>query len=676
MTEQLTECDERQLLAALHSDEKLPGGLARHVEQCVHCQTRLGELAATNDRWQKAAAAFTEGDPRLQPIDFDASPNEFTRWTGRSVKWNEAMVKELLDPPSHPETLGRLGRYEIERLVGSGGMGIVFKAHDTELNRPVAIKMLAPYLASSASARMRFARESRSAAGIVDDHVVPIHNVESDHQPPFLVMQYVAGGSLQEKLDRQGPLDVVEIVRVGVQTAKALAAAHAQGLIHRDVKPSNILLDEGVERALLTDFGLARAQDEGCLTCSGFHPGTPCFMSPEQVRGETLDGRSDLFSLGCVMYALCTGRPPFRADSGYAVLRRITDDAPRPIREVNPDIPEWLEQVVMKLLEKGCKQRFRSAAEVADILSRWLAHLHRPNVVPAPAMIKPVAKGSLRRRYGWSKCLLAAAASLLLLWAGIVIVLDSGRGAIRIESDVDDVPIRIIRGDQVVERLTVSQSGKSMRVSAGNYVIEFASDVQGLTIDRDVVALKRGETEIARIVRTEKPRERHASDASPVDEIDRARDDRTRTRLPTPFDQLLVDYDQLANLFQLKNVELFGPSEFRTDGLDREVAEETLVFTLETRAPLTGSQIYRLFHNAPQHVRFVSESSQPDQSKVTDEFALICDLRWWKLTPPGPDLPQGAALKVWAHLGRQGNRPASERIIAKNPTKVMIEMTE
>lgn len=158
------------------------------------------------------------------------------------------MVKQLLDPPSHPEMLGRLGRYEMERMIGSGGMGIVFKAFDTELNRVVAVKLLAPHLAARGSARKRFAREARAAAGVRDDHVVPIFNVESEHEPPFLVMQYVAGGSLQEKLDRDGPLEVAEVLRIGLQTAKGLAAAHAQGLIHRDVKPSNILLDEGVER--------------------------------------------------------------------------------------------------------------------------------------------------------------------------------------------------------------------------------------------------------------------------------------------------------------------------------------------------------------------------------------------------------------------------------------------
>ncbi len=137
-------------------------------------------------------------------------------------------------------------------------MGVVFKAYDTELNRPVAVKLLAPYLAGSGSARNRFAREARAAAAVVDDHVVvPIHNVETDNEHPFLVMKFIAGGSLQQRIDREGPLELCEVLRIGMHAAKGLAPAHAQGLIHRDVKPSNILLDEGVDRALLTDFGFS-----------------------------------------------------------------------------------------------------------------------------------------------------------------------------------------------------------------------------------------------------------------------------------------------------------------------------------------------------------------------------------------------------------------------------------
>ncbi|MCA9067254.1 MAG: protein kinase, partial [Planctomycetaceae bacterium] len=169
----------------------------------------------------------------------------------QAAAWTESMARQLLSPPTHPEMLGRIGRYEVERLIGSGGMGVVFKAFDTELNRPVAVKALAPHLAGSGAARNRFAREARAAAAVVHDHVVAIHNVESEGASPFLVMPYVAGESLQQRIDREGSLELCEILRIVKQTAAGLAAAHAQGLVHRDVKPSNILLEQGVERALL-----------------------------------------------------------------------------------------------------------------------------------------------------------------------------------------------------------------------------------------------------------------------------------------------------------------------------------------------------------------------------------------------------------------------------------------
>ena len=169
------------------------------------------------------------------------------------------------------------------------------------------MKVLAPFLAGSGAARKRFAREARAAAAVVHEHVVAIHDVKSEGESPFLVMQYVAGESLQQRIDREGPLDLCEILRIGMQTASGLAAAHSQGLVHRDVKPSNVLLEEDVDRALLSDFGLARAADDASLTQTGFHPGTPQYMSPEQARGDLVDCRSDLFSLGSVMYVMCTG---------------------------------------------------------------------------------------------------------------------------------------------------------------------------------------------------------------------------------------------------------------------------------------------------------------------------------------------------------------------------------
>ena len=402
MTQPTTTCSDvrlRQLLKAEDDSEDLRAA-AMHVEQCRTCQSRLEELAADAGCWDEAhhmlaAHRDEDGIPVGDPVYHSS------RWNRRPTAWTESMAQQLLSPASHPEMLGRIGRYEVERLIGAGGMGVVFKAFDTELNRPVAVKVLAPYLAGSGAARKRFAREARAAAAIVHEHVVAIHNVETEEASPFLVMQYVAGESLQQRIDREGPLDVCEILRIGMQTASGLAAAHAQGLVHRDVKPSNILLERGIERTLLTDFGLARASDDASLTHSGFHPGTPQYMSPEQVRGDSVDARSDLFSLGSVLYTMCAGRSPFRADSSYAILRRIIDEQPRPIREVNSQIPTWLEGIIQKLHAKSPDDRFQSAEEIGGVLSKCLAHMQQPTTVELPPECRSSSGSltSLQRRH-------------------------------------------------------------------------------------------------------------------------------------------------------------------------------------------------------------------------------------------------------------------------------------
>ncbi|HZN33713.1 MAG TPA: protein kinase, partial [Pirellulaceae bacterium] len=240
-------CDESRLVVLLRGNEDSADFAAAqgHVESCAACQQRLSTLAAEAGEWEETRELLreSEGDAALTEERKNRPWNVAGR---RPTNWTEALAKQLLAPPSHPEMLGRLGRYEIERLIGSGGMGIVFKGFDTELNRPVAIKVLAPHLASSGAARQRFAREARAAAAVVHEHVVAIHNVETGGDAPFLVMQYVAGESLQARLDRQGPLELCEALRIAHQTAAGLAAAHAQGLVHRDVKPSNILLEQGL----------------------------------------------------------------------------------------------------------------------------------------------------------------------------------------------------------------------------------------------------------------------------------------------------------------------------------------------------------------------------------------------------------------------------------------------
>ena len=288
---------------------------------------------------------------------------------------------DFLTPSDNPELLGTLGEYEIQEIIGQGGIGIVFRALDPKLNRIVAIKVMSPLLAINPNARKRFLREAQAAAAVSHPHIVTIHAVDEDKMP-YLVMEYVVGQSLQEKIDKVGSLPVTEILRIGNQIADGLAAAHKQGLIHRDIKPANILLENGVERVKITDFGLARAVDDVTITKTGEVSGTPQYMSPEQATGERVDQRTDLFSLGAILYAMCTGRSPFRASNLVAVVRRVCDDSPRPIEEVNEEIPDWLSDIVYNLLEKRPDDRLQTAEEVADLLGAHLAKVQQPTYDP------------------------------------------------------------------------------------------------------------------------------------------------------------------------------------------------------------------------------------------------------------------------------------------------------
>jgi hypothetical protein len=313
-------------------------------------------------------------------------------------------------------------------------MGVVLKAFDPALHRPVAIKVLAPALAGSATARRRFTREAQAAAAVCHDNVVAVHGVSEADGLPYLVMQYVAGESLQARLDRTGPLEVAEAVRIGLQAARGLAAAHAQGLIHRDVKPANLLLEDGLARVKITDFGLARMADDAGLTRAGVVAGTPEYMAPEQARGEQVDHRADLFSLGSVLYACCTGRPPFRGPTPLAVLRQVSDEAPTPIRSLNPEVPAWLEALIVRLMAKDPDQRIQTAAELATLLEGYLAHLQQPTRGTAPDLPPLRGQGqgmadtkSLRRVHRTAS--LVAGAALLLLLAVLLVATHLGSPA-------------------------------------------------------------------------------------------------------------------------------------------------------------------------------------------------------------------------------------------------------
>lgn len=371
-------CADDTVLEALVAgaiDPERERALEAHLEGCATCRGRLDAAAASAEDWSTVRAHLSATDLPELP---DGDP-------GPPIPALVALIRKLLAPTDDERMLGRLGPYEIAGIVGSGGMGIVLKGHDRTLDRFVAIKLLAPHLATSGAARQRFLREAKAAAAVVHDNVIAIHGVDEFAGLPYLVMPYCRGTTLEKRLRDAGPMGLREILRIGLQTARGLAAAHAQGLVHRDVKPANILLDDGVERVLLTDFGLARAADDASLTVTGLLAGTPHYMSPEQALGKPVDARSDLFALGAVLFTMATGKPPFRAESSHAVLRQVTDIEPTDVRVANPDLPAWFAGLTRRLLAKDPAARFPTASEVAAILEGCLAHVNDPLVKPLPA---------------------------------------------------------------------------------------------------------------------------------------------------------------------------------------------------------------------------------------------------------------------------------------------------
>lgn len=392
-------CDEHQIAQFFDGtlSDREQGELTRHIETCSTCRHRM-EISAASDEWWYEARDALSGLSNDFELSADATSDANLNPAERS-----SVPLEFLAPSDNPAMLGRIGEFEILEEIGCGGMGVVLKGYDHELNRFVAVKVLHPFCATSAAARRRFVREAQAAAAIVHQHVVAIHAVDANHHPPYLVMPFVPGESLQQRLARQGTLSLLDGLRIAQQVAEGLAAAHAQGLVHRDIKPGNILLERNVERVLLTDFGLARAADDASLTRSGVVAGTPQYMSPEQARGDDVDHRTDLFSLGTVLYTMFAGHSPFRAESAMGVLRRVCDSTPRQLRDINPEVPEWLEAFITKLHAKQPEDRFSSAQTVARLLQRALAHVQQPLSVSLPDEIKSLVKAPAidRPRLRW-----------------------------------------------------------------------------------------------------------------------------------------------------------------------------------------------------------------------------------------------------------------------------------
>ncbi|MEA2705653.1 MAG: eukaryotic-like serine/threonine-protein kinase, partial [Gemmatimonadaceae bacterium] len=262
--------------------------------------------------------------------------------------------------------------YELESEIGRGGMGIVYSARDKRLKREIAVKVLPPELSFRADIRQRFLREAETAAQLNHPNIVPIYTVEERENLVYFVMAYIKGDNLGQRLQQHGPIPPVEVRRILREVADALAYAHHRNVIHRDIKPDNIIIDEETGRAMVTDFGIARAltdSGDSRLTATGMAIGTPAYMSPEQSAGDqAIDGRSDLYSLGVVGYQMLCGQPPFVASNTPSMLVKHLSEKPIPVDERWPDLPPDLSRAVMMCLEKDPADRFPSAAAFAVAL--------------------------------------------------------------------------------------------------------------------------------------------------------------------------------------------------------------------------------------------------------------------------------------------------------------------
>lgn len=414
----------KQLLDGSLSGERQQA-CTEHMDACTCCQTKIVEIATQGSDLPKILvetaqpAASSALWPALKELEAELELDETI--IARPHRSRELSLS-FLQGPTDPAYLGRMANFDVMRVIGRGGMGIVLEAFDSKLQRHVALKVLDPDLAHDPVARQRFCREARAAASISHENVIAVYQVErspDDEDLPYLVMQYVAGESLEQRLSREARLPLPEIIRMAMEMAHGLVAAHAQGLVHRDIKPGNILLEPPGDRVKLTDFGLARVADDAKLTKTGFVTGTPLYMAPEQALGKEADFRSDLFSFGAILYEMCAGKPPFAGDSAPVILKQITDVPHGPLRDLNPDLPDWLIHTIDRLLEKDPEERIQTASQVAELLDyEWTLLKAGTDDVPVVCQIEQQKRARYHRRIAVG---VGAAFLMIGLVAGVIL---------------------------------------------------------------------------------------------------------------------------------------------------------------------------------------------------------------------------------------------------------------
>jgi len=512
---------------------KVNAALAGKKIKCPHCRVVIPVppfgLAATGE--ERTVLPATTPELTLGPAgpirsagraDETASDQAATP---SQVGPKDQHLCDFLAPAQSPDELGRLGPYRILRVLGAGGMGVVFQAEDPQLQRLVALKAMLPGLASSDTAKQRFLREARAAAALKHDHIVTIYQVGEDRDVPFLAMEFLEGEALDERLKRAGRLPLAEVLRIGRETALGLAAAHNRDLIHRDIKPANIWLEargvvsggvvSGKEpthspltthhspvRVKILDFGLARTSTgEAHLTQAGAIVGTPSYMAPEQAQGKNVGPSCDLFSLGCVLYRMATGELPFRGTDVVSTLIAVATETPKPPHELEAGLPPALSELILRLLAKEPGDRPASAQTVADSLDR-IAESSRAGTIQMEAaspvgqtpvgrisqsvQTQPGASATKRLPLPWLAGM--AGGVLAAVIAGVVIFWPTPRGLVKIESDDPSVEIVFDKNGP-----TIKGAGKEpVSLRAGEHgVIVKCGD---FTFEADKFVIKKGET--------------------------------------------------------------------------------------------------------------------------------------------------------------------------------------
>lgn len=530
-------CPDRQTLEKLLLGD-LPAAeresLAEHLLYCDACVGTAETITVGDDLTEalRTRRVMAADQSAIQEVIERAKQ---LRATGETVEVDETIVTRALPQPADIESLkheeeitflapaeqadelGWLGGYRVLEVLGVGGMGIVFRAEDPQLKRQVALKAMKPAVATSRSAKDRFLREARATAAIEHDNIVHIYQVGEDLGVPFIAMQFLRGESLQDRLVRESRLSPAEVVKIGREMADGLEAAHRQDLVHRDIKPDNIWLEEGSGRVKIVDFGLVRSADSDAgLTQAGMVLGTPRYMAPEQAQGQVVDHRCDLFSLGSVLYRIASGKSPFEGSNITATLIAVAQATPKPVVEIHKEIDPDLAALIMRLLSKDRDARPQTAAEVSqqladigrkidtsdgvsspgptDAVAATASFPIRPIAENLPTIVKQPARRTIPRpskKAGASggnnrtKLIAAGLGGALVLLAAIVFFVRIGKYDVQITLDDPSMSLKV-DGEAVL----IEGNGEPIRLSAGEHTLHvemngFESDTDRFTVKKD-----------------------------------------------------------------------------------------------------------------------------------------------------------------------------------------------